>query len=158
MQSIISVKGLNKIYASGFQALKNVDLDIHRSEIFALLGPNGAGKTTLISAICGIVNPTSGEILADGHHIISDFRAARSKIGLVPQEIATELFETVWRTVTFSRGLYGKPRNDDLIEKIFKRPFSMGKERCINHVFIRWNEKTSYDRQGALSRTYYLIP
>ncbi len=120
MQSIISVKDLSKTYASGFHALKNVNLEINRGEIFALLGPNGAGKTTLISIICGIVNPSEGEIVADGHNIISDFRAARSKIGLVPQEIATEMFESVWHTVNFSRGLYGKPKNHDLIEKILK--------------------------------------
>ena len=120
MQSIISVKHLNKIYASGFLALKNINLEINRGEIFALLGPNGAGKTTLISIICGIVNPSEGEIIADGHNIISDFRAARSKIGMVPQELATEMFESVWNTVNFSRGLYGKPKNHDLIEKILK--------------------------------------
>lgn len=120
MQSIISIKGLGKTYASGFQALKNIDLEINRGEIFALLGPNGAGKTTLISIICGIVNPSEGEIVADGHNIISDFRAARSKIGLVPQEISTEMFESVWHTVNFSRGLYGKPKNHDLVEKILK--------------------------------------
>jgi len=120
MQSIISVKDLNKTYASGFQALKNINLEINRGEIFALLGPNGAGKTTLISIICGIVNPSEGEIIADGHNVISEFRAARSKIGLVPQELATEMFESVWDTVNFSRGLYGKPKNHDLIEKILK--------------------------------------
>ena len=120
MQSIISVKELNKTYASGFHALKNVNLEINRGEIFALLGPNGAGKTTLISIICGIVNPSEGEVVADGHNIISDFRAARSKIGLVPQEIATEMFESVWHTVNFSRGLYGKPKNNSFIEKILK--------------------------------------
>jgi len=120
MQSIISVIDLNKTYASGFNALKNVNLEINRGEIFALLGPNGAGKTTLISIICGIVNPSEGEIFADGHNIVTDFRAARSKIGLVPQELATEMFESVWHTVNFSRGLYGKPKNHDLIEKILK--------------------------------------
>ncbi len=120
MQSIISVKGLNKTYASGFHALKNVNLEINRGEIFALLGPNGAGKTTLISIICGIVNPSKGEIIVDGYNIISDFRGARSKIGLVPQELSTEMFESVWHTVNFSRGLYGKPKNHALIEKILK--------------------------------------
>ncbi len=120
MQSIISVKDLNKTYASGFHALKNINLEINSGEIFALLGPNGAGKTTLISIICGIVNPSEGEIVADGHNVITDFRAARSKIGLVPQELATEMFESVWNTVNFSRGLYGKPKNHDLIEKILK--------------------------------------
>ncbi len=107
-QPIISVKDLTKTYASGLQALKNVNLEIRRGEIFALLGPNGAGKTTLISVICGIVNPSSGTVLADGHDIVTDFRAARSTIGLVPQELSTDMFETVRATVTFSRGLFGK--------------------------------------------------
>ncbi len=120
MTSIISVKGLNKTYASGHQALKTIDLDIRQGEIFALLGPNGAGKTTLISIICGIVNPSQGVVLADGHDVVKDYRAARSKIGLVPQELNTDAFETVWATVTFSRGLFGKPRNDALIEKILR--------------------------------------
>lgn len=120
VQPVISVQGLSKQYASGFQALKNVSLDIQRGEIFALLGPNGAGKTTLISIICGIVNPTHGTVLADGHDIVSDFRAARSKIGLVPQEISTDAFESVWNTVTFSRGLFGKPADPDYIEKVLR--------------------------------------
>ena len=107
MPPIITVKNLTKTYASGFQALKNIDLDIRRGEIFALLGPNGAGKTTLINVICGIVNPTSGTILADGHDIVSDYRAARSRIGLVPQELTTDAFESVWATVNFSRGIFG---------------------------------------------------
>ncbi|WP_444997833.1 ABC transporter ATP-binding protein [Aliikangiella sp. IMCC44359] len=121
MQPIISIKNLNKTYNSGFQALKNINLDINRGEIFALLGPNGAGKTTLISSICGIVNPSSGEILADGHNIVTDFRAAREKIGLVPQELTTEAFENVKTTVNFSRGLFGKPANPTYIEKILKQ-------------------------------------
>src|SRR5918997_1850131 len=108
LRPIISVDNLSKTYASGFQALKNIDLDIHRGEIFALLGPNGAGKTTLINIICGIVNPTEGKILADGNDIITDYRAARSLIGLVPQELTTDAFETVWATCTFSRGLFGR--------------------------------------------------
>ena len=120
MTSIISVKGLNKTYASGHQALKTIDLDIRRGEIFALLGPNGAGKTTLISIICGIVNPSQGTVLADGHDVVRDYRAARAKIGLVPQELTTDAFESVWATVNFSRGLFGKPRNDALIEKILR--------------------------------------
>jgi ABC-2 type transport system ATP-binding protein len=118
--SIISVKGLNKTYASGHQALKTIDLDIRKGEIFALLGPNGAGKTTLISIICGIVNPSQGVVLADGHDVVKEYRAARTKIGLVPQELNTDAFETVWATVSFSRGLFGKPRNDALIEKILR--------------------------------------
>ncbi|MCO4319309.1 ABC transporter ATP-binding protein [Phyllobacterium sp. 21LDTY02-6] len=120
MSSAISVNSLNKTYESGFQALKNINLDIERGEIFALLGPNGAGKTTLISIICGIVNPTSGLVLADGHDIIKEYRAARSKIGLVPQELTTDAFESVWATVSFSRGLFGKPANPAHIEKILK--------------------------------------
>ncbi len=121
MPSIINVKGLNKTYDSGFVALKNVDLEIRRGEIFALLGPNGAGKTTLISIICGIVNPSSGTVTADGHDIIKDYRAARSTIGLVPQELTTDSFESVWNTVTLSRGLFGKPKNPAHIEKVLKQ-------------------------------------
>nr|WP_175597021.1 ABC transporter ATP-binding protein [Peristeroidobacter soli] len=120
MQSIISVQNLVKTYASGFQALKGVDLEIRRGEIFALLGPNGAGKTTLISIICGIVNATSGSVTADGHDIRKEFRAARSKIGLVPQELTSDAFETVWATVNFSRGLFGKPPNPAHLEKVLK--------------------------------------
>ncbi len=120
MQPIIEVKNLTKTYASGFQALKNVSLDIRRSEIFALLGPNGAGKTTLIGVICGIVNATSGSVVADGHDIVKDFRAARAKIGLVPQELSTDMFETVRDTVTFSRGLFGKPRSPAHVEKVLR--------------------------------------
>ena len=120
MQPVISVQGLSKTYASGHQALKNINLDIQRGEIFALLGPNGAGKTTLISILCGIVTPGEGRVLADGHDIVTDFRAARARIGLVPQEISTDAFENVWNTVTFSRGLFGKPANPDYIEKILR--------------------------------------
>jgi ABC-2 type transport system ATP-binding protein len=120
VQPAISVSKLVKTYASGFQALKGVDLNIRHGEIFALLGPNGAGKTTLISIICGIVNATSGTVTADGHDILRDFRAARSKIGLVPQEIANESFESVWRTMTFSRGLFGKPPNAPHVEKVLR--------------------------------------
>ncbi len=120
MPSIISVCGLTKTYASGREALKPLDLEIRAGEIFALLGPNGAGKTTLISIICGIVNPSSGTVLADGHDIVSDYRAARSKIGLVPQELSTDAFETVWATVSFSRGLFGKPPNKAYLEKVLR--------------------------------------
>ena len=109
MQSIISVSNLTKTYASGFKALKGINLDIQRGEIFALLGPNGAGKTTLISIICGIANLTDGKVLVGGHDINADYRAARSLIGLVPQELHTDAFESVWATVSFSRGLFGKP-------------------------------------------------
>ncbi|SFI97816.1 ABC-2 type transport system ATP-binding protein [Bosea sp. OK403] len=120
MQPIISVTNLSKTYKSGFSALKGVDLSIRRGEIFALLGPNGAGKTTLISIICGLVNPSSGQVLADGHDIVTDYRAARAKIGLVPQELTTDAFETVWSTVNFSRGLFGKRRDPALVEQVLK--------------------------------------
>ena len=120
MEPIISVSQLTKTYKTGFQALKAVDLEIRRGEIFALLGPNGAGKTTLISIICGLVNPTSGVVKADGHDIIRDFRAARAKIGLVPQELSTDMFETVWDTVSFSRGLFGKAPNPSYVEKVLR--------------------------------------
>ena len=120
MEPIITVSGLTKTYASGHQALKQVDLTIRRGEIFALLGPNGAGKTTLISIICGIVRPSTGRIVADGHDIAREYRPARTKIGLVPQELTTDAFETVIATVTFSRGLFGKPANPALIEKILR--------------------------------------
>jgi len=117
---IILVQGVNKTYASGFQALKNINLEIKRGEIFALLGPNGAGKTTLISIICGIVNATSGTIIADGHDTVRDYRAARATIGLVPQELHTDSFESVWATVKFSRGLFGKAPNAAYLEKILR--------------------------------------
>jgi ABC-2 type transport system ATP-binding protein len=120
MTSIIKVSNLSKRYASGFQALKNVSLDIRQGEIFALLGPNGAGKTTLISIICGIVRASEGTVEAGGHDIVRDYRAARSLIGLVPQELTTDAFESVWATVSFSRGLFGKPANPALIEQILK--------------------------------------
>src|ERR1044072_3798705 len=112
MPPVISVKNLSKTYGSGFKALSNVDLDINRGEIFALLGPNGAGKTTLLNIICGIVTPPSGAVLGDGRNWPNHFRDARERIGLVPQERTTEAFEPVQRTVTFSRGLFGKPRDD----------------------------------------------
>jgi len=117
---IILVKGVNKTYNSGFQALKNINLEIKRGEIFALLGPNGAGKTTLISIICGIVNATSGTIIADGHDTVRDYRAARATIGLVPQELHTDSFESVWATVKFSRGLFGKAPNATYLEKVLR--------------------------------------
>jgi ABC-2 type transport system ATP-binding protein len=120
MPPIIAVSNLTKTYASGFQALNNVSLDIQQGEIFALLGPNGAGKTTLISIICGIVTASGGTVLADGLDIVRDYRAARSRIGLVPQELSTDAFETVWATVTFSRGLFGRAPNPQYIEKILR--------------------------------------
>ena len=118
MTGILSIRDLRKTYDDGFEALKGVSLDLEKGEILALLGPNGAGKTTLISAVCGLINPTGGSVSVGGHDIDTDFRAARSMIGLVPQEVALEPFETVWNTVRFSRGLFGKPRNDALIQKI----------------------------------------
>lgn len=120
LRPIVSVSGLSKTYASGFRALKDVNLEIRRGEIFALLGPNGAGKTTLISIICGIVNPTEGAVTAGGHDIVSEYRAARSMIGLVPQELTTDSFETVWATCNFSRGLFGKPRDPGYVEKVLR--------------------------------------
>jgi ABC-2 type transport system ATP-binding protein len=120
MTPAISVSHLNKTYASGFQALKDINLDIRHGEIFALLGPNGAGKTTLIGIICGIVNATSGNVGVSGHDIIAEYRAARSLIGLVPQELATDMFSTVWATVSFSRGLFGKSAHPAYIQKVLK--------------------------------------
>lgn len=120
MQPILSVANLSKTYASGFQALKNVNLEIRSGEIFGLLGPNGAGKTTLISIICGIVNPSDGSVTVDGHDILKNYRATRSIIGLVPQELTTDAFETVWATVSFSRGLFGKRKSPTHIEKVLK--------------------------------------
>ena len=120
MNPIVSISKLSKTYASGFEALKGVDLDISRGEIFALLGPNGAGKTTLINIVCGIVNRTGGDVRIDGRDIVRDYRAVRSMIGLVPQELSTDMFETVWHTVSFSRGLFGKPANPAHIEKVLR--------------------------------------
>jgi ABC-2 type transport system ATP-binding protein len=120
MPPIVSVTNLSKTYASGFHALKRINLEIRRGEIFALLGPNGAGKTTLIGTICGIVSPTEGSIRVDGHDIVADYRAARSLIGLVPQELTTDAFESVWGTLSFSRGLFGKPADPAYLEKVLK--------------------------------------
>ncbi len=120
MPSIIEISGLSKTYEGGFAALKSIDLQIEKGEIFALLGPNGAGKTTLISIICGLVNPTAGTVTAGGHDVIRDYRAARSIIGLVPQELTTDSFETVWATVSYSRGLFGKPKDPAHIEKVLR--------------------------------------
>jgi len=120
MPPIISIQGVTKSYATGFQALKLINLDIERGEIFALLGPNGAGKTTLINIVCGIVTASAGSVTADGHDIVRDYRAARSMIGLVPQELSTDAFETVWATVTFSRGLFGRAPNPKFIEGLLR--------------------------------------
>jgi len=121
MQNVISIAGVSKTYATGFRALKRIDLDIRKGEIFALLGPNGAGKTTLIGIVCGIVNPSEGTITVGGHDIIHDYRAARAQIGLVPQELHTDAFESVWATVSFSRGLWGKPRDPVIVEKVLRQ-------------------------------------
>jgi ABC-2 type transport system ATP-binding protein len=120
MPAIISIRDLGKTYATGFQALKSVNLEIERGEILALLGPNGAGKTTLISIVCGIVQPSAGSVAADGHDIVRDYRAARAMIGLVPQELSTDAFETVWATVRFSRGLFGKAPDDAYLERVLR--------------------------------------
>src|SRR5215217_4717237 len=120
MQPIVAISNLTKTYASGFHALQGVNLQIHKGEIFALLGPNGAGKTTLINIVCGIVTATHGTVTADGHDIVRDYRAARSKIGLVPQELTTDAFETVWATVKFSRGLFGKPPSEQHLERVLR--------------------------------------
>jgi ABC-2 type transport system ATP-binding protein len=118
--SVLTVSGLSKTYATGFQALRNIDLEIRRGEIFALLGPNGAGKSTLINIICGIVTASTGRVVADGHDIVRDFRAARAAIGLVPQELTTDMFETVWSTLKFSRGLFGKAPDAAVLEKVLR--------------------------------------
>jgi ABC-2 type transport system ATP-binding protein len=118
--SVLNVAGVSKTYASGFQALQNVDLEIRRGEIFALLGPNGAGKTTLINIICGIVTASTGKVIADGHDNVREFRQARARIGLVPQELTTDMFETVWNTMAFSRGLFGKAPDPAVLEKVLR--------------------------------------
>jgi ABC-2 type transport system ATP-binding protein len=120
MGPILTISKLTKTYASGLAALKAVNLEIHKGEIFALLGPNGAGKTTLINIVCGIVTPTSGTVVADGHDILRDYRQTRSKIGLVPQELTTDAFESVWATVSFSRGLFGKPKDPAYLERVLR--------------------------------------
>src|SRR3982751_5139166 len=130
-ETVLSIRGLRKTYGTGVQALKPIDLDIRRGEIFALLGPNGAGKTTMINIICGIVTASAGEVLVDGKNWLDDYRHARSRIGLVPQELTTEAFEPVWNTVSFSRGLYGKPRNDEFTEELLKRLSLWDKRKTI---------------------------
>jgi ABC-2 type transport system ATP-binding protein len=117
---VIAISGLSKTYATGFQALRDIDLEIRKGEIFALLGPNGAGKTTLISIVCGLVNPTAGKVVVGGHDIVADYRAARAMIGLVPQELVVDAFESVWTTVAFSRGLFGKPSDPGHLERVLK--------------------------------------
>ena len=130
-EPILSIRSLRKAYSTGVEALKSVDLDINHGEIFALLGPNGAGKTTMINIVCGIVTATSGKVIVDGLDWQQDYRHARSRIGLVPQELTTEAFETVWNTVSFSRGLFGKPRNDGYIEELLKRLSLWDKRKTI---------------------------
>src|SRR5687768_5800818 len=120
MPPILSIQKLTKTYSSGLEALKGIDLEIEQGEIFALLGPNGAGKTTLISIVCGIVTPTAGTVLAGGYDIVREYRNARYKIGLVPQELTADLFETVWATVSFSRGLFGRPKDPAYVEKVLR--------------------------------------
>ena len=120
MQPILSIRDLSKTYSNGYQALKRVSLDVRKGEILALLGPNGAGKTTLISAVCGLLNPSSGSIEVAGHDIVRDYRVARSMIGLVPQELTTDAFETVWATVSFSRGLFNRPRDPGFVESVLR--------------------------------------
>ena len=152
MSSIISINRLSKTYASGFQALKSVDLEIRKGEILALLGPNGAGKTTLISIVCGIVTPSTGSVIADGHDIVRDYRAARSKIGLVPQELSTDAFETVWATVSFSRGPVRQAAERAIPGKGPARAVAVGQERQQDHDPVRRHEAPGADCQGA-SRT-----
>ena len=147
---ILSIRGLRKTYGTGVDALRSVDLDIRRGEIFALLGPNGAGKTTLINIVCGIVTPSSGEVLVDGRNWQSDFRYARERIGLVPQELTTEAFEPVQNTVTFSRGLYGKPRSDAFTEDLLKR-LSLWDKRKTEMRFLSGGMKRRVMIAKALS-------
>ena len=139
----ISIKDLSKTYDNGFNALKTVNLEIKKGEIFAMLGPNGAGKTTLISIICGIVKPSNGKVTVDGFDIIDDYRETRSKIGLVPQELTLESFETVFNNVSYSRGLYGKKPNPEHIEKILKQLSLWDKKKSKIKTIIRRNEKKS---------------
>ena len=147
---ILSIRQLRKTYGTGVDALKSVDLDINRGEIFALLGPNGAGKTTLINIVCGIVTPSSGEVLVNGKNWQADFRHARERIGLVPQELTTEAFEPVWNTVSFSRGLYGKPRNDAFTEELLKR-LSLWDKRKTEMRFLSGGMKRRVMIAKALS-------
>jgi ABC-2 type transport system ATP-binding protein len=147
---ILSIRGLRKEYGTGTVALKSVDLDIQRGEIFALLGPNGAGKTTLINIVCGIVTPSGGEVLVDGRNWQADFRHAREQIGLVPQELTTEAFETVWNTVNFSRGLFGKPRDEAHVEQLLKR-LSLWDKRKSEMRFLSGGMKRRVMISKALS-------
>ena len=154
--AILSIRGLRKTYGTGVDALKSVDLDIQRGEIFALLGPNGAGKTTLINIVCGIVTPSEGEVLVDGRNWQAQYRYARERIGLVPQELTTEAFETVWNTVSFSRGLFGKPRNDAYIEDLLKR-LSLLEKRKSEMRFLSGGMKRRVMIAKALSHEPSLL-
>ena len=158
MPPIISIRNLCKTYASGLQALTRIDLDIRRGEIFALLGPNGAGKTTLISIVCGIVNPSTGSVTVDGHDIVKDYRAARSLIGLVPQELTTDAFESVWATVTFSRGLFGKVPQPRIPRQGAQAALAVGQEGQQDHDAVRRDEAPAADRQGAFARAADPVP
>lgn len=148
MQSVIQVNHLSKTYPSGFQALQNVQLEIRRGEIFALLGPNGAGKTTLISIICGIVNPGTGTVLVDGLDIVKQYRQARQRIGLVPQELSVSIFETVWDTVSFSRGLFGKPADPAYLQQLLK-DLSLWDKRQQNYGVVWGHETAGVNCQGV---------
>ena len=158
MQPIIAVENLSKIYASGFQALKGVNLAIRRGEIFALLGPNGAGKTALINIICGIVTPSAGTVAVDGHDIITDYRAARSLIGLVPQELHTDMFETVWATTTFSRGLFGKRHDPGYVEKVLRQLSLWDRKDSKIMTLSGGMKRRGADRQGAGARAAGAVP
>jgi ABC-2 type transport system ATP-binding protein len=149
-EPILSIRKLRKAYGTGVEALKSVDLDIRKGEIFALLGPNGAGKTTLINIVCGIVTPTTGEVLVDGMNWQSDFRYARSRVGLVPQELTTEAFESVWNTVNFSRGLFGRPRSEAYVEELLKR-LSLWEKRSTEMRFLSGGMKRRVMIAKALS-------
>jgi ABC-type Mn2+/Zn2+ transport system ATPase subunit len=154
MPSILSIKNLTKTYAGGFEALKNINLDVERGEIFALLGPNGAGKTTLINIICGIVNPGTGTALVNGSDIVSEFRETRAIVGLVPQELPVDAFTTVWTTASFSRGLFGKPPNPQHIEKVL-RSLSLWDKKDTRIIELSGGMKRRVFESGGagLSRT-----
>ena len=147
----IIIKNLSKVYKNGFNALKTINLNIKKGEIFAMLGPNGAGKTTLISIICGIVKPSSGKVTVDGFDIIDDYRETRSRIGLVPQELTLEQFETVFNNVSYSRGLYGKKPDPKHIEKILKQLSLWDKKRSKIETIIRRNEAKSFNRKSFIT-------
>jgi len=147
----IIINNLSKVYNNGFEALKTISLDIKKGEIFAMLGPNGAGKTTLISIICGIVKPSSGSVTIDGFDIIDDYRETRSRIGLVPQELTLEQFETVYNNVSYSRGLYGKKPNPPHIEKILKQLSLWDKKRSKIETIVWRNEEKSFNCKSFIS-------